>query len=154
MLLLDVMFVRLMQVVACGNSLFDEIHGSAFYVTNHLSILLSRLLVCSVLMNCDFMIILVKSCVYILLGNVTHWVPQVAALREICLQEAHSFLPSTPKLSLRSVPKREQGRGIGNHERSWDCTVVTAKVSAKVWGALELKWSHRVVPNSGKEARP
>lgn len=76
-LLLDMMFVSFIQVVARSNSLSHEIYGSALYITSHLSILLSGHWVCSVLMNCDSIIIFVKSCVYILLSNVTYWVPQV-----------------------------------------------------------------------------
>lgn len=34
-----------------------------------------------------------------------------------------------------------------------DCSVVTKKASANLWGALGLKWPYRGVPYRGREAR-
>lgn len=53
-------------------------------------------------MNCDAMIIFVKSCVHSLLSNVTHWVPRYQPSERFCLQEICSFFAIKAEVVLKS----------------------------------------------------
>ena len=89
-----------------------------------------------------------KSCVHTLLSNVTCWVPQEAALREIRLQELYSFLPSRSKFPSRAIPMGEWGRRIRQRSWSWNGPTMLYQIGARsldlytslICQALDVDW--------------
>lgn len=83
------------------------------------------------------------------MSNVTHWVPQ----RDLLARSL--FLPAVEtKVVFKISAYGGARKGNRTPGEKLDCSAVLAKASVNSWGALELKWSHRVVPNRCKEARP
>lgn len=74
-------------------------------------------------------------------------------MKEICLREV--FLSAIQTKVGFKISTCGGARKVNWTPRDkLDYGAVTTKASANLWRALELKWSHRVVPNRGKETRP